>query len=325
MAHTLLIGWDYLVEDSFQAGSFNSSTTPTIDLYNPFHSGTDGLLNTPDYAYTVSVQPTSSNAENVDALKPRFGLVWQAIPALSVYGNYVENFGLTNGHNVDGTLLAPTTAEQKEIGVKTELFDKRFTGSIAWFDLTKQHVSTPNSNPALAAQGFSSTTGEVRNQGLEVDFAGEIWPTVKMIGSYAYIDSRITKDVGLVLDNYGNVIGTNSGNQGNRYWGVPTHGGSLWTTYEPQDNNLRGFKFGAGVVARGERQGDNANTYQLPGYAILNLMTGYSWKMGNSKISLQLNADNLLDKTYYNPYSGSGRNYVFATPRTFLGSIRLEF
>ncbi|WP_347987703.1 TonB-dependent receptor [Methylomonas sp. AM2-LC] len=367
VAHTLLMGWDYLVENSFQAGSFNSSTTPTIDLYNPVHSGTDGLLNTPDYAYswkfgenwhglfvqdqmklpfnlnllagfrydsasqsntyayTIPIQPTSSNSENVGALKPRFGIVWQALPELSLYGNYVENFGLTNGHNVDGSLLAPTTAEQKEIGVKTELFDKRFTGSVAWFDLTKQHLSTPNSDPALAAQGFSSTTGEVRNQGLEVDFSGEIWPSVKMIGSYAYINSRITKDVGTVLDSNGNVIGTNSGNQGNRYWGVPTHGGSLWTTYEPQDGDLRGFKFGVGIVARGERQGDNANSYQLPGYAILNLMTGYSWKVGASKISLQLNADNLLDKTYYNPYSGSGRNYVFASPRSFLGSIRLEF
>ena len=366
IAHTLLMGWDYLNENSFQAGSFNFSTTPTIDLYHPVHTGTAGLSANPDYSYswtfneswhglylqdqmklpyhfhllagfrydmadqtntfvyTVPALPTTSDKGNVDALKPRVGLVWQPLPEFSLYGNYVENFGLTNGHNPDGTLLPPTTAQQKEIGMKTELFDKRFTGSLAWFTLTKQNVVTPSANPALAAQGVSSTTGEVRNQGLELDLAGEIWPGVKMIGSYAYIDSKITKDRGLDFDTNGNPIVT-TGNQGNRYWGVPRHGGSFWATYEPQEGDLRGLKLGAGVLARSQREGDNQNSYQLPGYVLVNAMTGYSWNIGPSKLSLQLNADNVLDKTYYNPFSGSGRNFVFAAPRTFLGSLQIEW
>jgi len=366
VGHTLLMGWDYLDEDSYQKGAYNSSTTPTIDLYTPVHSGTDGLLATPDYAYswrfneswnglymqdqmtlsyhfhllagfrydmaeqnnqyvyTLPVQPSTLDHANTNALKPRVGLVWQPLPELSLYGNYVENFGLTNGHNPDGSLLSPTTAQQKEIGLKTELFDKRFTGSLAWFDLIKQNVATPSADPALAAQGVMSTTGEVRNQGLELDLAGEVWPGVKMIGSYAYINSRITKDAGVGYDADGNPIPTN-GNQGHRYFGVPRHGGSLWTTYEPEEGDLRGLKVGAGMVARGQREGDNENSYQLPGYVLFNLMAGYSLPVGPSKITLQLNANNVLDKTYYNPFSGSGRNYTFAAPRSFLGSIRVEF
>ena len=369
--HSILMGWDYLQEDSHQAGLVNSSV-PIIDLYNPVHTGTAGLLDNPDSAwnwkfgeswhglylqdqvklpyhvsvlagfrydmaqqsnqinyidYTAARAYPSQDKESVSALKPRFGLVWQPLQELSIYGNYVENFGLTNGHNVDGSLLAPTTAEQKEIGIKTELFDKGFIGSLAWFDLTKHNIATPSSNPLLAAQGVSSTTGEVNNKGLELDLSGEVYPGLKLIGSYAYINSQITKDVGVDwnnLDTAGNPAIT-IGNQGRRYYGVPKHGGSFWATYELQKGSLRGLKFGAGTVARGQREGDNANSYQIPGYAIFNLMTSYSWKLGPSKLSLQLNADNLLDKTYYNPYSGSSRYFTYATPRTFLGSIRLEF
>jgi iron complex outermembrane receptor protein len=98
----------------------------------------------------------------------------------------------------------------------------------------------------------------------------------------------------------------------------------LWATYEPQEGDLRGLKLGAGVVARSQREGDNQNSYQLPGYALLNLMTGYSWNVGPSKLSLQLNADNVLNKTYYNPAGSPSRFYVFAAPRTVLGMIKME-
>lgn len=67
-------------------------------------------------------------------------------------------------------------------------------------------------------------------------------------------------------------------------------------TYEPQTLGWQGLRLGAGVVARGQQQGDNTNTFQVPGYAVVNLMAGYGWKVGPSKVSLQLNVDNLLDK-----------------------------
>ena len=63
----------------------------------------------------------------------------------------------------------------------------------------------------------------------------------------------------------------------------------------------------------------------MPGYVLFILIAGYTLPVGPSKITLQLNANNLLDKIYYNPYGGSGRNYAFAAPRGFLGSIRVEF
>ena len=276
-----------------------------------------------DYLDTVSnVRMASGLREH--ATKPRFGVLWQPIPELSLYGSYVENFGLSNGRSVDSA-LPPTTAQQWEVGLKTAFFGGRVTGTLAWFDLTKQNIATPDPDPARAAAGFSVVTGEARNRGIELDIAGELWPGVKAIAVYAYIDSKITKDRGLDfvnLDVNGNPAIT-PGNTGNRFFGVPRNGGSFWLTYEPQAHAARGLKIGAGVVARSQQEGDNANTFQLPGYALVNLMAGYSWKVGPSTMSLQLNVDNLLNAVYFDP-QGGGPYAQFGTPRTFVGLIRME-
>ncbi len=56
-------------------------------------------------------------------------------------------------------------------------------------------------------------------------------------------------------------------------------------------------------------------------------MASYAWKLGPSKITAQFNVDNLLDKDYFvgveNPSTRVGAH--FGAPRSFLGSIRVEF
>jgi iron complex outermembrane receptor protein len=269
---------------------------------------------------------SSHNLLQQEAVKPRFGVLYQPIPEVSFYGNYVENFGVSNGFNADGTPLPPTSATQWEGGVKTELFDKRLTASLAWFDITKQNIAVPDPDPLKAASGFSRAIGEVRNQGIEFDVAGEVLPGWNVIGNYSYIDSKITKDSAPIFDANFNAIGVGPGNQGNRLFNVPRNLASLWTTYEFLGGDLRGLKFGGGVLMRSQRQCDNANTFQLPGYATVNLLASYSINVGKSKITTQLNIDNLLNKYYFDSATNSTiqGNYPGA-PRTVLGSIRLEF
>ncbi|WP_446810773.1 TonB-dependent siderophore receptor [Methylomonas sp. 2BW1-5-20] len=353
LGHTLMLGWDFMnmAADSGDAWSWSLNA---LDIYHPVYTGIDGAVPSSasldryqinedwrglylqdqiklpyglqilgGFRYDMATMSdlssggySGSNQLDETAIKPRVGLLWRALPELSFYANYVENFGGVNlySRNRNGGALKPETAEQKEIGLKYELFDKRLTGSVAWFDLTKQNIQSPDPDPYYRSLGFSVTTGEVNNNGLEVDIAGEVYPGLKLIGNYSYTNSRVTKDTGGA---------DNRGNEGKRYFGVPRHGGNLWATYEIQKSDLQGWKFGAGSNIRGEVEGDNANSYQLPGYATLALMTGYSWKMGPSTVTAQLNADNLLDKHYYNT---SNSNFIMqAAPRTFLGTLKVEF
>ncbi|MDT4331760.1 TonB-dependent siderophore receptor [Methylomonas sp. MED-D] len=202
-----------------------------------------------------------SNAET--AVKPRFGIVWQPIKEVSVYGNYVENFGLSQGHNSNQQPLPALTAQQYEAGIKTEWFGGKLTGSLAWFEITKQNLPILDTSPLGLLNGAMVAIGEVRSRGVEMDVADEILPGWRVIGNYAYVDARVIND----SDNSGG-----TGNVGHRLPNVPRNAASLWNTYELQDTALRGLKFGAGVVMRDQREGDLTNDIQLPGYATVDLM-----------------------------------------------------
>jgi iron complex outermembrane receptor protein len=88
---------------------------------------------------------------------------------------------------------------------------------------------------------------------------------------------------------------------------------------------LRGLKFGGGIFAKGARDGDLVNQYQLPGYVTVNLLTSYDWKIGKQKITTQLNVDNLLDKTYFSSSAFGANPVYYGQPRTFMGSVKVEF
>ena len=74
----------------------------------------------------------------------------------------------------------------------------------------------------------------------------------------------------------------------------------------------------------GQRQIGYNETAQAPGYVTMNLMVSQLWNVGKSKVTAQLNVDNLLDKSYIGSiYSYGPSNY--GAPRTFMGSIKIEY
>jgi iron complex outermembrane receptor protein len=79
----------------------------------------------------------------------------------------------------------------------------------------------------------------------------------------------------------------------------------------------------AGVFAAGERTGFE-NDFTVPGYARVAALAAYRWKLGGSKLTAQLNVENLLDKEYFAGFV-SADSLDPSAPRTLLGSIRLEF
>lgn len=356
LSHTVLAGWDFYVDHDYTARSF-AFGVPDIDLFSPVHTGLPtGLLSAPDFRYTLergqnwhgfNLQDqialpfdlhllaglrydiahafsnqivtlpglTINSAASSDySVKPRIGLLWQPIPQLSFFGDYVEGFGLSSLLNSDGTpntsVVAPQQSRQWEGGVKANINDGRLMATFAWFDITKTNIPTPSPDPALAAQGVQVATGEVRNRGVDLDLSGQVTPEFKVIGSFAYIDSRITRD--------------NNGNVGHRFYGVPRFGGSLWGVYEPQLETLKGLSLGAGFVSRSDFELNNANSFTLAGYTTVNIMARYAFTFEQTKMSLQLNVNNLLDKTYYQTLGGGG-NVLPGAPRTILGSIKVEF
>ncbi len=350
LKHTLLIGGDFYRQDRNSVGY--SSTVPSpIDIYNPIHTGlpstnpatraSQSFKNTTDFygvyaqdqiklPYNVHVlgglryqnveqydEIAKQVGQKADDVTPQVGVLWQPMHWLSLYGNYVENFGATNGVGQGGTFLPPQTAQQWEVGFKTAFFDDRLSSTIAYFNLTKQNIST--SDPANPL--FSIAAGEAQSRGVEMDIKGEILPGWNAIATYAYTETEVLKE------NNPRLIPV-----GDRLRGIPDHTSTLWTTYDFQQDYLRGFKVGAGVELYSSRKATfNYQDFDFAGYGVVDLLASYTRKVAKTNVTLQLNVNNLLDKEYVHDgfvlstAPTLQTRATWGTPRSLMGSVKVEF
>lgn len=350
ISHKVLLGFDYYRKDTHAIGYCCNALNgfiPTVDIYNPIHADVrvplqnelNDYRRSSQYWYGLYFQDqvtffdklhllfggrqdwaTDTRASASSAASyalaqdkvfsdskftPRAGILYQIQPSLSIYGNYVESFGVNNGRGFNNEPLKPQTATQYEAGVKKEWMDGKFITTLAYYDLTKKNITTTD---PLHPQ-FVIPVGEARSRGVEFDISGRITENLSVIGSYSYTDTEITKD--------------NRGNQGRKLPNVPKHAGSLWGKYDVTQGLLRGLNIGSGVFLIGKREGDNANSFELPGYVRWDALVGYRWRTSKTELSLQLNVNNILDKTYYDASPAGATNIYPGIPRTFLGSIKI--
>ncbi|WP_026145199.1 TonB-dependent siderophore receptor [Pseudomonas asplenii] len=228
---------------------------------------------------------------------PRYGLVYRYTDELSFHGSYTESFKpnstiaplVTTGTQrliLDGS-IEPEESRSWELGARLDI-PGRVTATAALFDIHKRNVLV------TVAEGLTnvySVTGEVRSRGLEMDLSGRLSDRWSLIGSYAYTDAKVTKDA-----NY----------QGNDLQNVAKNSGSLSAVYD--FGTLVGgdqLRVGAGARYVGERAGDAANTFELPGYTVADAFATYDTKVEGQKVKFQFNVKNLFDKTYYTSAASS--------------------
>lgn len=232
---------------------------------------------------------------------PRAGIMYDLTPQASLYASYSRSFRPVVGATFGGTPFEPETGEQAEAGIKADFLDGRLGATLAAYEIRRQNVLTADpANP-----GFSVQTGEQRARGLELDLAGDLGAGWKLLASAAYTDATITKDNRLPV--------------GNRIQGVPRTSGSLWLTREIGSGAWRGFGFGAGLFAAGERQGDLANTFQVPGYVRADTSLFYRAERWRATLGVK----NVFDRQYIESPVSRGEIYPGA-PRRVMVTLEVK-
>lgn len=354
--HTLVVGADYYHSNDAGSTSPYRTSVPTINVFNPVY-GFSQYLNDPlgpvthnknewygiyvqdqialwdkwqllfgsrfDHAEFGTSNPTSSRTKQADEFSPRAGLMYHPVSWLGIYADYVKTFNAVNqGTTIDGGLPDPEKSREYEAGLKGEWLDGKLSANLAFYELTKNNIQTPL--PAPFANRVA-VTGEQLSRGIELDLRGQLTDYWNLIATYAYTDTEVTKDSGA----FDAVLGSSGpGNKGHRFANVPRNSGSLWSTYDFSGLGAQGFSAGAGVYLAGDRAGNLDNTFNMPGYARVDSMLKYQRKVGPSNVTLQFNIQNLLDKDYIASSNG-GFAFIHQTlpgaPRTFLGSVKVEF
>ena len=227
------------------------------------------------------------------------GLVWKPLDNGSVYLSYATSAtppGGVVGEGVEGNgLVAPgstITSDLKpeetvnyELGTKWDVFHDRLS-------LTAAIFRTEKKNTRVLTDSFTyENAGESRVDGLELSASGKITDKWQVFAGYSYLKSELV-DPGQKANRNGTINTAAVSDKGNEMPNTPNNSFSLWTTYEVMPK----LTIGGGAFYVDEVYGDTANTVYVPAYTRYDAMASYKL---TKNIDLQLNVQNLTDKTYY--------------------------
>ncbi|WP_422368579.1 TonB-dependent siderophore receptor [Pelagibius sp.] len=314
ISHTVLLGLDYQTLNRHTDRRLG--TVATIDLFNPVYNldipaltpfqrtETDeeqigvyvqDQIRFDNWIMTLGGRYDWSSIENENqiantsskqsdrAFSGRAGVGYVFDIGLAPYISYSESFQPQPGVDAQGSAFDPTTGTQFEAGIKFQPNDYNALATLAAFQLTQQNVLTSDpDNP-----GDSIQTGEIRSRGVEIEATASFDNGISLLAAYTYQDLEITED--------------NDGNAGNTPAGAADHWASIWGDYTIQEGDLAGLGAGVGVRYVGSSAGNVENTFEAPGYTLVDAAIRYD--LGGIAPALTgsqfaLSATNIFDKRY---------------------------
>lgn len=215
------------------------------------------------------------------AVSPRLGLAWLPADTTILYASWSRSFNPNPFPDRNGAILPAERGEQFEGGIRQEFADGRFTTTLALFSLTRRNVATEDPEDAF----FQIAVGEQRSRGVELEVAGRPTEWLELLGAYAHVDAKVTRD---------NVIPV-----GTRLSESPRDSASLLARADLAGLGLAGTSVSAQGVWRGARE-----TLARPEVLLLDdsfrLDLALFQDIGPN-LRVQLNLDNVTDARIYAP------------------------
>jgi len=250
-----------------------------------------------------SGNPTGAMSHSTNAVKGkgwRAGVLYDIRPDITVFTDYATTFqpqspNITTDGNTQ--IFDSLSGEQAELGIKVDITDKAsLTASIYALQLSNVLANDPD--PTRSALGYKVQTGKQLSRGLELDSAYRLAKGWDLLASYAHTDVAIQSDQTYL--------------SGSRVPNVPKDSLRLWTTYEPQAENWRGWGFGGGIRSVSNRTTNLVSkstpnvVATLSGYSVADALVYY--RFDKSKISFNLY--NLFNRKYWE----SANSYTWLYP-----------
>lgn len=249
----------------------------------------------------VNYRTGRTDRQSPRATSPRAAFTFAPSEHVSAYVSWGRSFRFNQGVDAAANPFAPERGEAFEGGLKLAALDRRLTGTVSLFRITKQNVLV--NDPANA--GFSIATGEARSRGVEADLNYRLGERLTLTGVYAYTDARVTRD-------------TRPGLTGSGLSNIPRHSGAAYAFWQSRGDAAGSVGIGGGVTYVGARPGDDvASGFRLPDYVTARLNLSYRVTKG---LSAHLDGENLFD-AYYLESSYSNVWITPGAPRTIRARI----
>ena len=216
----------------------------------------------------------------VPATTPTFrgGLVYQLSELTSFYGSYSTYFKPSRRITKNGEIFDPENGYQSELGMRAE--GKQFSLNLSVFYLIKENLVEN------LGGGVYKRIGAADSKGVEIDVQAALFNGMFINAGYAYTDAQY-KDF--------NSSSQSNANAGNRVRYAPKYLLNIWAQYDIPVGNLEGLGLGLGMNHVSENFTQSNNAYVLPAYTLVDAVVSYRFR----QLQLQLNINNLLDKTHF--------------------------
>jgi iron complex outermembrane receptor protein len=246
--------------------------------------------------------PTPGYAQS--AVTPTVSLIVKPWSYLSFYGNYIQALeqgptaaaGLANA----GTVFAPFTSTQFEVGTKLDLGD--FGATLSLFQITKPSSYVNATTNTLVVQG------QQVNSGIEFTMFGEPIKGLRPLGGFLAMSPVLTSTLN----------GTNNGHYAPGVSQFQANLGVDWDT--PW---VRGLTVGGRVIYTSQAFLDPANLQSVPAWTRFDLSAKYVFERADGKpIAIRGQVTNVGNNNYWMAVPGY---LTQGAPRTFMLSLTADF
>lgn len=248
------------------------------------------------------------------------GLVYDLNPHHLVYISYTDIFKPQTEKGIGAEVIVPIVGENYEVGIKGEYFDGALNASAAIFQIDQKNRALEL--PDVKGCGTSAisacyeASGLVRSRGIDLELQGALTENWQLAGGYTYTQTKYVSDTNATLE----------GQDFNRR--LPRQLFKLSTIYTlPGD--LQRWRIGGDVYQQSQIRtsggsGTTAWQNRQGSYTVAGLVAGYK---ASEQLDLQLNVNNLFDRTYYVSIANGGYDPydIYGDPRNMKLTARYSF
>ncbi|MEO6002269.1 MAG: TonB-dependent receptor [Opitutus sp.] len=263
--------------------------------YNKSESAGDNYLVAPDATTVGGRNEIANNAwTSVSKTIYQGGAGWKIRPDLMAYASYSESFSVDSRFLLfrgdQSSKAKPSTAQGKEVGLKSDLFSGRVSATLAFFEIN-QFDRVLNFSERVGSQSLTTQLqdSEDRSRGWEIETTYSPFDNWQIYASYADIDVRLTK----VPTGLEPLLGAHPEGSVRFLFNV-------WTRYTFTTGPLKGLWVGGGVNYTSEKaQRVDNRLLTMPEYALWDATVGYDFMAFAHPVSASLAWKNITDEEYF--------------------------
>ncbi len=243
---------------------------------------------------TQALTGVAGNSFATRRTTPQFGAGYKVRRDLMLYGSYSESFIAANSmlatKGVADRVAAPFLGQGYEAGLKTDFFDGRLSGTLAYFNNEQENYifSYVEFSPTGLTLSTQVQAGNVvQSEGVELELTYSPTDRWQVYFSASRADTKYTAisspDVRYLLGTAPQYTARDRAN--------------LWTRYSFQTAGSQGFWVGGGFNYTGRKAEISNNPWlYLPAQTVVDAVVGYDWKAGANKWAAKLTWKNLTDE-----------------------------